>query len=180
MSELRYRNDPSWNPTIVVETARTVTRTVEPIIRGAGRAQATRIRSKIHNKTGALSRAVVVRVRRQPTGYVLTVGPGKGQVQVRSGGTSRTEAKYDVFYARFVERGTGVRGPKHRRIPANQRGRIPAGAERRIPSGVGQAPQQPFARAREEYDAGPSHELDRQIRRVIDAAVDQAVLRSRA
>lgn len=166
---------PTWRPEVTIAALRDATPKVEPAIRAAGDRQAQRIRSKIHSRSGALAGAVRVTVRRRATGYVMTVGPTGGNVIARHAGGRRTTTK--PFHGSFVEHGTGERGPTGRRIAPSRRGLVPVAGGARVPSGRGQAPQRPFGRAREEYDAGPSRQLDGQVRRILDQALLTAVRR---
>jgi hypothetical protein len=173
---LRTEGPRSWHPEVIVEAARQAVHHVEPLLRAAVRDQADRTSSLIHSRTGELAGSVRGQVRRRRRGYVLRVGSfGKGRFTVRNGGARDRKSRYQLFHGYFVEHGTGEQGPRSRRIPADRRGLVPVRGGRRRPSGAGQAPQRPFGRARDAYDAGPSHQLDRAVHDMVDREIVAAV-----
>ncbi|MBF6618831.1 MAG: hypothetical protein ITG02_01190 [Patulibacter sp.] len=181
MTELILRTDGprSWHPEVIVEAARQAVHHVEPVLRAAAREQADRTRTLIHSRSGELARSVRGQVRRRRRGYVLRVGSfGRGNFTVRNGGARRQESGYQLFHGYFVEHGTGEQGPLARRIPDDRRGLVPTRGGRRRPTGAGQAPQRPFSRARDAYDRGPSHQLDRMVHDLVDREIVTAVRRA--
>jgi hypothetical protein len=165
---------------VSIDTARRAAPLVGPLLRAAAGVQAGRTAGLIHSRSGNLAGGIKGQVTRKPYGWVLRVGPGKGTVNVRTAGARRTESKYDLFYARFVEEGTGERGPLGRTIPKKQRGLVPTAGGARRPSGRGQAPQHPFDRARRQYDSQVAKSLDEQVQRILDDAVVAATARATA
>lgn len=90
--------------------------------------------------SGRTSATIKGAVTKTSTGIAITVKPSKAR----------------AYIARFVEGGTGLRGPHHRLIAKGRRGRLPSG---RVPSGRGQAPQWPFERTRERQGDAAVREL---------------------
>lgn len=116
----------------------------------AARQEVDRIKGATRDRTGNLDRSVGLRVRRIPGGGVsVTYGAIKRvEFDTRKGaaGTSKQVA----FYADFLDRGTGIHGPKGRRI--ERKGLIRIGRTVQAPSGEGQRPQRMFTESAERFD----------------------------
>lgn len=160
MTELRYSTTGAgrFDASVIVEAQRASVRESEALIKAAGEDHVAATRANIHNKTRELGGGVRAKVKRTATGYVLRVGPSAG-----------------AFHGRFIEDGTGIRGPLAKVIPLSKRGVIRSGQTTGVPSGRGQAPQHPFSRARRAYDQGRSKILDRQIQDLFARAITAAI-----
>lgn len=154
-------------PKIAAAVAATEVRTVE-ILRGAAQVRADEITGAIHDRSSTLRSAVGVRTRRLPGGGVVVSFGAVRDVAFSSRKGAGELKKQDAFYADFVDRGTGERGPLGRKI--QRKGLIRLGNTVRAPSGIGQAPQLMFTRAAAAFDAEVAAldalidaEFDRQI-----------------
>lgn len=111
-------------------------------------------------------------VRRTPLGYRIEVAP-TSRVRYPSGVSAKE-------VTRWVDQGTGVRGPRHRPIRPRKGGVF------RLPGGFvahelqGQAPQNVYARARTSSDALVQRTLEnggRRAARAAQAALDRSMRR---
>lgn len=132
------------------------------LMKADAEAEAQQIKADIHDRSGALSSSVGSSVRRMPGGGVsvkfgaikkASFMSRKGSRVIRElyGGEGGKTKKQRTYYADFVDRGTGTRGPLQRKIL--KPGLIPVGRGVRKPSGVGQAAQGMFRKARERWIA---------------------------
>ncbi len=132
------------------------------VMKTAAQDEANQIKADINDRSGTLSASVGSSVRRVPGGgvsvrfgaikkvaFMSRKGSRVGREQYGAEG-GKTK-KQNVFHGDFVDRGTGTRGPLHKKI--QRTGLIRVGRTVRKPSGVGQAPQGMFRRARERWVA---------------------------
>lgn len=156
-------NDVPAVPNIAAAVAAAEVETMA-LMRATGERYAAQIRSETNDRSGNLDRSVGVAVRRLAGGGVsMRFGAIRSVVfDTRKG--SPGASKQEAFYADFVDRGTGVYGPKGKRI--QRRGLIRIGATVAAPSGDGQRPQGMFTKASEAYDRERG-DLDAQIEAAI-------------
>lgn len=131
-----------------------------PAIHAAYEHEATAAARRVRDRTTRTARTLF------PAGRNRTRAQIRGSVTRTTHGLAITVrvAGGREYIARFVEAGTGERGPRGQTIAPNRRGRLPSGAR---PSGRGQAPQRVFERVR-------TAEADQAVRELTEAAGDAA------
>lgn len=129
---------------------------------------ADEIRGRAPRRTGAAAAAIGGSVRRDPTGYRLTVQPNTRPHPSSGRGRSRNLTNRVVW--RWIERGIGLLGDRGRLIPERRRGLAPTPRGPRAPSGRGYRARRVFSAARPV--------LDRQVPEMLDRAARDATRRA--
>lgn len=143
--------------------------TARQVARDAGDVGLSAVRRLMPARTGRARSGQRRAVRRTPTGYSITVAP-TSRVRYPNGVSAKE-------VTRWVDRGTGVRGPRHRPIRPRK------GNVFRLPGGFvadqlqGQAPQHVYERAQTSSGALVQHLLERGAI-VATRAAEQALRRS--